>query len=306
MPARKVAKKTAKKGVTLDADLTSIAVPFGLLLAKQSLEKLSGTKVKAKKGKNVVKNTKAKTAKRMKRVAIGGSNANAANTANVANAANAANTANVPGVNTMAPKTGANVGGKSVKKGRGRPRSRVGGNNVSGVTNSTLGYGNVSGGRGRKSIKSKKSGKTTPKKTRKTQKGGGDQQEIYQKIDIIAQDILKTINFSNNAASNNTAIETAIETVTKSLVNNSDDKKFMITHKDDIKNKVKELRAAQAQAQAKAAATNSTSNSTSSTANNTAAANTTTATAANTTAANTTAAGGKSKAKRGRGRPRKN
>ena len=48
MPARKVTKKTAKKGGTLDADLTSIAVPFGLLLAKQSLEKLSGTKVKAK------------------------------------------------------------------------------------------------------------------------------------------------------------------------------------------------------------------------------------------------------------------
>ena len=186
MPARKVAKKTAKKGGTLDADLTSIAVPFGLLLAKQSLEKLSGTKVKAKKGKNVVKNTKAKTAKRMKRVAIGGSNANAANTANVANAANAANTANVPGVNTMAPKTGANVGGKSVKKGRGRPRSRVGGNanavvntvnttnsgNVSGVNTMAHKTGASVGGKAKKSIKSKKGGKTTPKKTRKTQKGG--------------------------------------------------------------------------------------------------------------------------------------
>ena len=33
MPARKVTKKSSKKGgAVLDADLTSIAVPFGLLL----------------------------------------------------------------------------------------------------------------------------------------------------------------------------------------------------------------------------------------------------------------------------------
>ena len=187
MPARKVTKKTAKKGGTLDADLTSIAVPFGLLLAKQSLEKLSGKKVKA---------TKGKTVKRMKRVAVGG-NANAANAvvntgnavvntvnttnsgnvsganvggksvkkgrgrprsrvggnANAVNATNAVvnatNSGNVSGVNTMAPKTGANVGGKSVKKGRGRPRSRVGGNAnaVNAVVNTvnTTNSGNVSG-----------------------------------------------------------------------------------------------------------------------------------------------------------------
>jgi hypothetical protein len=150
MPARKVAKKTAKKGGTIEADLTSIAVPFGLLLAKQSLEKLSGTKVKATKGKKVAK---AKTVKRVKRVAVGGSNAN------------------VSGVNTMAHKTGANVGGKSVKKGRGRPRSRVGGNanaanasaNVpSGVNTMAHKTGANVGGKGKakKSTKSKKSGGT--------------------------------------------------------------------------------------------------------------------------------------------------
>jgi hypothetical protein len=154
MPARKVAKKTAKKGGTIDADLTSIAVPFGLLLAKQSLEKLSGTKVKATKGKKVAKNVvKAKTAKRMKRAAVGG------------------NSANVPGVNTMAHKTGANVGGKSVKRGRGRPRSRVGGNanaanasvNVpSGVNTMAHKTGANVGGKGKRKItKSKKGGRAT-------------------------------------------------------------------------------------------------------------------------------------------------
>ena len=171
MPARKTTRKTAKKGGTLDADLISIAVPFGLLLAKQSLEKLSGTKVKAK------------TAKRMKRVAVGGSNANVANAVNTVNASNSGNVpGNVSGVNTMAHKTGANVGGKSVKKGRGRPRSKVGGNSanavnatnaVVNVTNSRNVYGvntmapktgaNV-GGRGRKS---KKGGANTNGNTRK-------------------------------------------------------------------------------------------------------------------------------------------
>lgn len=176
MPARKVAKKTAKKGGTIDTDLTSIAVPFGLLLAKQSLEKLSGTKVKATKGKKVVKNVaKAKTAKRMKRVAVGGNNTVSNGIGNAVNAVNTGNTGNTGNVVNV---SGANVGGKSVKKGRGRPRSRVGGNNVSGVTNSTLGSGNVNGGRGRKSTKSKKGGKTTPKKTRKTQKGGGAQDQV--------------------------------------------------------------------------------------------------------------------------------
>ena len=151
MPARKVAKKTAKKGGTIDADLTSIAVPFGLLLAKQSLEKLSGTKVKATKGKKVAKNVaKSKTVKRVKRVAVGGNNAN------------------VSGVNTMAHKTGANVGGKSVKRGRGRPRSRVGGNanaanasvNVpSGVNTMAHKTGANVGGKGKgKTTKSKKGG----------------------------------------------------------------------------------------------------------------------------------------------------
>ena len=151
MPARKVAKKTAKKGGTIDADITSIAVPFGLLLAKQSLEKLSGTKVKATKGKKVAKNVaKSKTVKRVKRVTVGG------------------NSSNVPGVNTMVHKTGANVGGKSVKRGRGRPRSRVGGNanaanasvNVpSGVNTMAHKTGaNVGGKRKGKTTKSKKSG----------------------------------------------------------------------------------------------------------------------------------------------------
>lgn len=167
MPARKTTRKTAKKGGTLDADLISIAVPFGLLLAKQSLEKLSGTKVKAK------------TAKRMKRVAVGGSNANVANAVNTVNASNSGNVpGNVSGVNTMAHKTGANVGGKSVKKGRGRPRSKVGGNsanavnatnavvnvtnsrNVSGVNTMAPKTGANVGGRGKakKSTKSKKGG----------------------------------------------------------------------------------------------------------------------------------------------------
>lgn len=161
MPARKVAKKTSKKGGTIDADLTSIAVPFGLLLAKQSLEKLSGTKVKATKGKKVVKNVaKAKTANRMKRVAVGGTNTNATNAANadIGNAVNASGAINTGNAGNVVNASGANVGGKSVKRGRGRPRSRVGGNNVSGVTNSTLGSGNVNGGRGRKSTKSKKGG----------------------------------------------------------------------------------------------------------------------------------------------------
>lgn len=186
MPARKTTRKTAKKGGTLDADLTSIAVPFGLLLAKQSLEKLSGTKVKAK------------TAKRMKRVAVGGSNANVANASNTGNASNSGNVpGNVSGVNTMAPNTGANVGGKSVKKGRGRPRSKVGGNSANAVnaTNAVnvINSGNVSGvntmapktganvgGRrkAKKSTKSKKGGKTTPKKTRKTQKAGTQRQVV--------------------------------------------------------------------------------------------------------------------------------
>ena len=119
MPARKVAKKTAKKGGTIDADITSIAVPFGLLLAKQSLEKLSGTKVKATKGKKVAKNVaKSKTVKRVKRVTVGG------------------NSSNVPGVNTMVHKTGANVGGKSVKRGRqGNRTSNLGSSSSSCVYN---------------------------------------------------------------------------------------------------------------------------------------------------------------------------
>ena len=271
MPARKVAKKTAKKGGTLDADLTSIAVPFGLLLAKQSLEKLSGTKVKATKGKKVVKNVaKAKTAKRMKRVAVGGNNTVSNGIGNAVNVVNTGNVVNASGVNSSV------TGGKSVKKGRGRPRSRVGGNNVSGVTNSTLGSGNVSGGRGRKSTKSKKGGKTTPKKTRKTQKGGSGQQEIDQKIERIAREILDKINLSNNATIN-TAIETAFSAIETT---NPDDKKFMIEYKNDIKNKVEELRATKAKAQAQAQAAR--------------------------VAQPQPAGGGKSKAKRGRGRPRKN
>ena len=134
MPAKNSAKKSSKKGgAVLDADLTSIAVPFGLLLAKQSLEKLSGTKITAKKGKNVLKSVpKKNTVNRVKRVATtGGSNANAAaNVAPAGNANAAANVVNVPsGLNTMAHKTGANVGGNP-KRSRGRPRSRVGGSNA--------------------------------------------------------------------------------------------------------------------------------------------------------------------------------
>jgi hypothetical protein len=266
MPSRKVAKKTAKKGGTLDADLTSIAVPFGLLLAKQSLEKLSGTKVKATKDKKVAKNVaKAKTTKRMKRV-VGGSNsttANAANTgignAGIGNAVNVVNTGNASGANSSV------TGGKSVKKGRGRPRSRVGGNNVPGVTNSTLGSGNVSGGRAKKSTKSKKGGKTTSKKTRKTQKGGGD----AERIETIAQEIAKEILETNDLnVDNDAAINVAI---TKFACNEPTDVEFIENHRDAIKAKAKAQDAQAPPAQDVQPG-----------------------------------AGGKSKAKRGRGRPRKN
>ena len=114
MVAKKSNKKTSKKGGTVNTDLASIAVPFGLLLAKQSLEKLSGKKMKAAPSK--------KKTLRVRRVAVGGANANAS--ANVAKA-----NANVSGVNTMAPKTGANVGGAAKKRGR-KPKSKVGGANA--------------------------------------------------------------------------------------------------------------------------------------------------------------------------------
>lgn len=172
MPARKTTRKTAKKGGTLDADLTSIAVPFGLLLAKQSLEKLSGTKVKAKK-------TKATTTKRVRRVAVGGSNANAANAVNVS------------GVNTMAHKTGANVGGKSVKKGRGRPRSKVGGNaaNAVNATNAVVNAtnsGNVSG----VNTMAPKTGANVGGRRRKSKKGGANNTLKRQEPNIPTINIL--------------------------------------------------------------------------------------------------------------------
>ena len=298
MPARKVAKKTAKKGGTIDADLTSIAVPFGLLLAKQSLEKLSGTKVKATKGKKVVKNVaKAKTTKRMKRVAVGGNNTvsnGIGNTGNagIGNAVNVVNTGNASGANSSV------TGGKSVKKGRGRPRSRVGGNNVPGVTNSTLGSGNVSGGRAkRKTTKSKKGGETTSKKTRKTQKGGANNNNA-DKINAIAQKILETndLNVDNDAAIN-TAINDAIIALLKEDISENDKEIFR-----DISNNIeiykpaiiKEVNRLKAQDQDQAAK-GTTNNGTG--AQDQVAANGT---------PNLTGTGGKSKAKRGRGRPRKN
>ena len=129
MVAKKNNKKTSKKGGTVNTDLASIAVPFGLLLAKQSLEKLSGKKMKAAPSK--------KKTLRVRRVAVGGANANAA--ANVAKA-----NANVSGVNTMAPKTGANVGGAAKKRGR-KPRSKVGGANAAANVNAAKANANVSG-----------------------------------------------------------------------------------------------------------------------------------------------------------------
>ena len=61
---------------------------------------------------------------RKPRSKVGGANANAAANVNAAKA-----NANVSGVNTMAPKTGANVGGAAKKRGR-KPKSKVGGANA--------------------------------------------------------------------------------------------------------------------------------------------------------------------------------
>jgi hypothetical protein len=140
MPAKKATKKSKKGGTALNADLTSIAVPFGLLLAKQSLEKLSDSKVSTKKAS--LNKTNKKKLRRVKRVTAGGSNvnavANATNAVAKANAAvNANAAANVPsGLNTMAHKTGANVGGNP-KRSRGRPRSKVGGSNANVAANAS-------------------------------------------------------------------------------------------------------------------------------------------------------------------------
>ena len=217
MPAKKSAKKSSKKGgAVLDADLTSIAVPFGLLLAKQSLEKLSGKKITAKKGKNVLKSLpKKKTVNRVKRVATtGGSNANAAaNVAPAGNANAAANVVNVPsGLNTMAHKTGANVGGNP-KRSRGRPRSKVGGSNanaaananasVNAAANAANAVANVPSGVNTMAHKTGANVGGKPKRRTRAKVGGATVKEVCEKVKVAHDACQEEQQINNNNNNNN-------------------------------------------------------------------------------------------------------
>jgi len=99
----------------------------------------------------------------------------------------------------MAPKTGANVGGKSVKKGRGRPRSRVGGNaNAVNATNAVVNAtnsGNVSG----VNTMAPKTGANVGGRGRKSKKGGTPPVKPQGKVPVVPPSPAANNNNNNNA-----------------------------------------------------------------------------------------------------------